>query len=59
MGILIANSTGGEYGKDWIYFPDGDDNPHYVDLTQPFDNLALRIGQRDYNNDIEYRLYTK
>ncbi|XP_047984824.1 pancreatic triacylglycerol lipase-like [Leguminivora glycinivorella] len=43
------------YGTEWVYFPDGDGIPHFVNLTST-DQKQLRRGQY---MEIEYRLYIR
>ncbi|GBP41436.1 Lipase member H [Eumeta japonica] len=48
------NTYGENYGKRWIFFPDGDEKPHYVDLTT--DNFHLKASSSE---SVQFRLYTR
>ncbi|XP_075974764.1 pancreatic triacylglycerol lipase-like [Anticarsia gemmatalis] len=50
------NIYGPNYGETWIYFPDGDSIPHFVNLTrsEQEDMLDVRGSTAD---EIEFRLY--
>ncbi|XP_063621083.1 pancreatic triacylglycerol lipase-like isoform X1 [Cydia splendana] len=63
MWMVGVNSYGGPnqssksypgYGTEWVYFPDGDGIPHFVNLTAT-KRRQLRTGQYI----IEYRLYIR
>ncbi|KAJ0175583.1 hypothetical protein K1T71_008742 [Dendrolimus kikuchii] len=53
------NQYGPDYGKSWIYFPDGDGVPHIVNLTTPIEQQDNRSYLRnDFNDDdVEFRFY--
>lgn len=50
----IKEATG--YGKEWILFPDGDDIPHFVNLSLPD---VLPLSRNVKIREIEYRLYAR
>ncbi|XP_063390298.1 pancreatic triacylglycerol lipase-like [Cydia fagiglandana] len=63
--MVGVNSYGGSnhtaktypgYGTEWVYFPDGDGVPHFVNLTNTTDRKPLRVGQTMH---IQYRLYIR
>lgn len=55
VGHLSYDNDG--YGTRWIYFPDGDGYPHYVNLTIVEEEpLTHRLTT---NADILFRLYIK
>lgn len=45
---------GDGYGTEWIYFPDGDGELHYVNLTMTEDDVP---DIRNLNSEMEFRLY--
>lgn len=49
-----------KYGIEWIFFPDGDGFPHFVNLTEEDPKLTFKMRSLYRSmNEIEYRLYTR
>lgn len=58
IGRAKINDYGERYGIDWIFFPDGNGHPHFVNLSiNPDDMLSTRSA--NINKKIEFRLYTR
>ncbi|CAB3247735.1 unnamed protein product [Arctia plantaginis] len=51
-----TNLYGNDYGTKWIYFPNGDGFPHYVNLRTPENGIKFDM-RRPIDGLIEFRLY--
>lgn len=48
------------YGKTWMYFPDGDGNPQKIYLTEPPpDNARARGQSKSVKERVNFELYTR
>lgn len=47
------------YGKTWMYFPDGDGVPQKVYLTEPPENSRARGRSKSVKERVQFELYTR
>lgn len=60
MNYRYKNRYGPDYGKTWLYFPDGDGVPHIVNLTSAsVEQEHQSYLRKDFDKKIEYRLYMR
>lgn len=51
-----------EYGKTWIYFPDGDGVPQIANITEPEDKTLVNLRGKDslpIRFKVHFELYTR
>lgn len=47
------------YGKTWMFFPDGDGNPQIIDLHESDTNVRFSLAHEDPDSKITMWLYNK
>lgn len=48
-----------DYGKTWMYFPDGDGNPQVMYLTEPKPISRNDERRRPVREQVNFMLYTR
>lgn len=58
LGTTTNLTTDSDYGKTWIYFPDGNSKPQIAYLTkEPNQNSNLRASMQEIMSKVKFQLY--
>lgn len=47
------------YGTSWMFFPDGDDNPQIIELTENETNVRYSLAHEEPDTKVTMWLYNK